>query len=1412
MPFVSPEGLRTKRFLQYLKEYGIAVVVTFIFGCLIQEFLLNWRPALNAKHKIAYLLKRDPFSEPSISFELFWWIIYGAPFVITIIVGIMVSVNLKPKLIGIDMLFETLTSFALLYSIMNYNRSGYRMTNFLKYAIFTCFLILFFLSLVHAVLVPNRNFETLISYISWPPIFVYYAIITAVRRRLNSDTLTSIIQSKQNKDEFVNSIVNQEHEGMILNNGVCYKVSVVFAVIAGLAISFTSNGLIIWKFHKNNPHSTISTCVLYMALDVFIIVLQTSKLSKQVFIILAIIFIILKYITVALQENYWIVNQCIVFIVVGFYFISEFLFFITKKIFYNEPALVKKENIPEEMQSQITDISKKEFGIGKLITILGFVFSMILMIAIIVEIHVFKDISNETLVTDGSYPLNTKNFAKIVIILVFFYAVTYAMTKLDYIYGDSEIISNIYPILQLIFAFINFIVFIFGLKQKIYDIHFYIPLTYALISATVLFARTYKFDYIKNFFVDPCNIFGDYWVYSVSALVYIALVVLLIALPFTGETKVHTLFVLSVLILLFVVFCLNIQKASSNFMIMRIILGVFAGITVITSIIGSFFIWKHHKVIVCLVDAIVLFILGLSVIYFDLIRAHHFVNLEVLVLTFITCLQLIIFGFILVFSKRFYTINFVFVIIGSILLFAICYMFLSKKWYYVLTESLITAFIIIAFIICHFIVSKDVASFIAGVIISLWIICLIYSLYNLRVTNKGGKIAVSDYFFPVFYYDNKHFNEIKNVGLCFGFMFWAPLISGTILITYYTIPALGFLLECIAFVVPFFIVFYFLLKTDIESVDVLQYINTRQAIETSINSAMQASSTDFHSNSDTSKFYNYADFIRFIDNDENASRQKVEFYCAFRAQLIITSDVMTIKNMRIISSFLKSVESYWPFIDDAIKKRLLPDPTIRVQISQIVEQINNLKQGEENTLMDRVNQLIKKGSRINHKVYAFIKANLPEKVINYYNAIVKELQENPKVRYVDESFAPGRDPVDEDAELLSKVKFYRAEDLYTGNFEKGQLEDFKSGNDMINDDAIAAVLLAYANKKDANLGVFSQVFKEKGLFVLNFLYKGYGYFVLVDSSVPYRERDSILLEPAKRASSSWWFSIVEKAMAKVLGSYSSLDDLCLPPDLMTFFDNGVLRCYNLQSDETQQIAESGELFMQINDAIHNNGLVCATRVSKEGISNYAVVESIYEDDNSESLRLFGMKEYKGSKNFKISLDEFLTNFKFVYTMNDYKSFYLYELKYNFSAEDEPQIDPYDENCESLLEVANVSLRCLASNNTLTIGLSHSAQNSPVTAYLVYNYGRPIDRIYVGRDYRTYEFKEEEYCAGTTPFVQWNVDKKKEPWTLALVRKQLMIDSSCVLKIWSPNKLELTVLETGSHRHPQVEIKENEPNQ
>ncbi|EAY21601.1 hypothetical protein TVAG_013660 [Trichomonas vaginalis G3] len=848
---------------------------------------------------------------------------------------------------------------------------------------------------------------------------------------------------------------------------------------------------------------------------------------------------------------------------------------------------------------------------------------------------------------------------------------------------------------------------------------------------------------------------------------------------------------------------------------MRIILGVFAVIFIITSVIGSFAIWKDNKYNVCAVDAIVIFALGLSVVFFQIIRSHYRVDFESLIVTIFSCAVLYGFAFYLESTEGYSLLDFIYAPCGILLCLFVVYRYFDGGGISTIIQSVISVVLFAGITVFHFVRSGGVPSFIAGIILSIYICCILYCLLSLYSSKKGRKIAISNFFFPVFHYENRHLQSIPMLGMCFGYMFWVPLIFGTVLITYFTEPYWGFVLECCAFIVPFFIAYRFMITIDNESIDSFSYVKSRNSIDSTIANAMQAAETDYHHNSDSTKFYNYDDFITFIENDENANRQKSLFYSAFRTQLIIISDIITIKNMRQISSYIDSLGSKWKFMDDAVKKRILPPLEMRKQIAATVEIIEDLTETDETQIRQLISDVVKRGEKINGYVLKYLRQFTPTAVNSYYANAYKNLTaENNKMRFVDSYFAPGGEPAQIDTDILAKVKFYRAEDLYTGEFSKGTKEDIKSGNGTINDDAIASVLIAVQNKPDLDLDRFfsTPLLREKGLYMIKFNYKGTKAQVIIDSSVPYVERDSLLLEPTKRASSTFWFSLIEKAIAKMFGSYAQLDNCGLPSDIIPLFEKGVLRCYYMQTDEIREIAETGILFNQIYNAINNGGIACATRVTAEGISNYAITNCIYESDSTESLVLKGMKKYKGKTEFKVSLDTFLSDFRFVYTINDYPTWYLYELKFSFSAQEEKEVDPYDESKESLLEVPNIAIRCIKNDNHLLIGCQHQFPGSPVSAYLVYNYGRPIDRIYVGRDYRSFEFKAEEYCAGTTPFAEWDIKKKKMPWTLALVRKSLMVDSHCLFRIWSQNQLEFSLLETGTIHNTTAEIHTHEPHQ
>lgn len=183
-------------------------------------------------------------------------------------------------------------------------------------------------------------------------------------------------------------------------------------------------------------------------------------------------------------------------------------------------------------------------------------------------------------------------------------------------------------------------------------------------------------------------------------------------------------------------------------------------------------------------------------------------------------------------------------------------------------------------------------------------------------------------------------------------------------------------------------------------------------------------------------------------------------------------------------------------------------------------------------------------------------------------------------KYNDEDFHPNI-KIQEDENLLQDVEWKRIEDLYRTPIlcESTSMNAIKQGK--LGDCHIISALISISQFPDLVSKLFEMpISVESGAICVNFHYLGQNSKIIVDTYLPFHHNHLVLSRPQHPKKDPWWFSIVEKAYAKLFGSYTSLKGGNAHAALYRLIGGWPFAFY-FNDQETKELIENGKLFKRM---------------------------------------------------------------------------------------------------------------------------------------------------------------------------------------------------------------------------------------
>ena len=446
-----------------------------------------------------------------------------------------------------------------------------------------------------------------------------------------------------------------------------------------------------------------------------------------------------------------------------------------------------------------------------------------------------------------------------------------------------------------------------------------------------------------------------------------------------------------------------------------------------------------------------------------------------------------------------------------------------------------------------------------------------------------------------------------------------------------------------------------------------------------------------------------------------------------------------------------------------------------------------------------------------------------------YENIVQSYQ-NTNTKYKDPNFYPSRINHDDD-KLLSYTEPVRAEEYNSGKFMASvDSDDIKQG--VLGDCYFLASLAVLSHDPIIIERIFHKpILSKNGVYCVNFKIFNKLIPIVVDSFLPnYVEPGyvpQLKFSKPRKNNSSWWFSIIEKAFAKLNGSFSNIEG-GNPAKTMYLFVDGLAQNIFLDEPEWKEKIANGQLFEMMYRINNEGSFLCASSEKSNCESKGIVYDhaySILRVVKVQGFKLLQMKnpwaekEWNGDWSdksplwqrypavareldqkdeddgkFWISFDDFVDTFNNVNVLDQKKDCIHYMISGTFN----PGEDDGASGCDgpNLTHVPNYLVRFTKRSNII-LQLQRTGAEATIRFYMAYVNGKPLDRMYVNLNTRSFGMGERTESLDFS----CDIDQYNQPWTLAISREKVSKPCDYAVHIWCEDDIEITELPINNSRFP-----------
>lgn len=1409
MGLISIDDFPRQDFSEISMRWGIPLVVVTIAWGLTLHYAFNFRPFLTRKYKIANFLKADIGSFQVKVIEIVWWVFYVLPFLLCIGSGLDTIITIKYIALGIDLMISPSSLMILFLGFLNFHNNGYKISKSVKISIGVAALLFLTLTFIGVFFRDEKSWMAGGFLIIFPCLVFYGFYRCYKREKFILEKMMEIPKSDSSVSNFINDISNKNYENWI--EGGRFTPRHIKWIWLGISLAISAGSSLLFVFYFKDVaaqrSATISTAVGSFLIDFSILIIITNSISNINNTLLLFIGFAIKAVSISFSSRFWMAGHGFIFFFIGVFFLTRVLIYLFMYFYKIDTDFGGIDNIDEDVRKEITNMNTNVNHVTTKEFIISAILYLCFLIGVLIELFVVDLEGLETIVLTEDYAISQRDILIGFIILSITMSFTIGLWLIDSNNFEMANVSSLPPIVNIICIIVVWIFFILVIDLKSGDLWVYGASLYSILSSYFVSRRILNVHSREEIIV---TLTVGHYIYGIIAILVLASLAALIAIPIIGQTRFLGGFVasLTMSVLSFYSYFLEEREADTR----KAFYEWFWRITCIVSWISFlvFSIITFSPVFIGIGIFLALLWICSIIWQCSLISKNNLIieKTNMLFLVCPACLVVIIGLLLFIIHPLPACIVFFF---GVLVLFISAYLYVKEHLQdlpvFKFTPSILLIVLIlieIGDLVLFILVAKSTFIGLTSICMIVFIVSMFYLLMNVMSSEKTGRIIYTNIFFPARKLKNGDIKSLPYFGFAAAMAFSAPWLWGVFSSIFFIYPWFGILSQVSSYCIILFFVFGLLIDFDTGAIQALSIVDSK-ALEYCTTKAVSAVGTSLQGESQEVEVVDYESFILWVDRRTEENKSRSLFASSLRGQLFITSEVNFDVVIDSIRNYLKSKNALWHYLDNS-KKYTMKE---RIALIKIFRSIDGLSEtgARKETVIKYDNYVEQQNEK-----RMLLQDEVLKTLSNEYAKVCSTLYGK---KYEDKNFYPHKKYQDDDSNIFKGCKWDRAENYLTGAFMKEtDASDIQQG--FIGDCYLISSLAAISKNPGVVENIFENpILKDNGVFSVKFKMFGQTAHVVVDSKLPFKGGKLYCATPSDKSRSPWWFTMVEKAWAKLNGSYTAIDGgQC--HRALTLFDNGQPMQYVFEDDRTREMIASGNLWNLMLKISKNNGYLCAgsnsgqdTEKNEHGVvlghaytilqvaetHNFRLIklrnpwgEGEWNGDWSDSSPLWernkSVKDELGYENkddgeFWMSFKDFLTNFRTLYVLDKMVGMFGVTISSSFKSGPNDGANPYSNDKPDLTHVQNYLVR-VTKPTTLHCLLERSGAQTKIRAIMCYINGKLIDRMWKGVK------SCADFVPGNWPMesFNWKIDDYRSPWTLALTRDPDPKESSFILHIWT----------------------------
>lgn len=1409
-------------------SFAIPIAVILIIWFLLMELYFRWRPFKLGRLIISHKIGKGPRSIYTNVALAFWWIFFFLPFAGFIAWGIVIGLTFKPYFLGVIIAVLPTIILFMIYLFFDYHHRGYDQNNLSKAAFSICVIII--LALIFGsiyMLQPQSWMDTAFLFASLPLIFFMLAY-AACHLRIPNLVIERALESQDRLNMFTSKFA--QHDKSIFTGSKKLNVGWSFGIFF---FSLVINFLFALNFYFKKTvdgydvsEASYATALGFFVIDFILLLSQIgAKILPSFFFYLFLAFLV-KVCAITFSVKYWITGHG-----VSYFFISSFLLI---RFFIGVWRPQKKMRIENPNNDRlIKDLSNLALQSKKLpiVTVIMTIISWIILTACYVVEMVLR-YNNTFEPLPFAMTQQNASIGAAVLSIPF----SFITSACFYLYYNSGYLNAGTYVLYFI-SIVGLCVFdgVWQGAKHLLLLRLLLPALFVFAFGCITLMMLAYFLRNNKIYFCPCSKHSFNFIFFLCLT--LAGLALSIILPFACnkeyEQHYDTSFKLSglivVLIIIFLICFAFFSISLFAFGTMKNAYSVATFILSICALVG--FSCCFHTVLQGAIIFCSVFVIFCLIFAFLYTRNNNWTfSLPPYLIAAIPSLVVLVLSVVGIFLLDdhiydFYlslvALAFAFVFFGSSLLF-----WLQKRNFYFSFPSIasLAALIVSVILVIIFIAIEIKKAFVTISIIFLVFflasfISIIFFVLSQSLTNV---IVFSNIFFPVRRLVDGHIHTIKLFNFLYACTFISPyawgLFASIFLTDYEHYGALGSV--CAVFLITF-ITCYYITQFDSHIYTAIGFIQSKE-LEYAINTAMDASNIKVDmpklEKPDLIDYQNYLDYVA----QKVAFRRDVSaFLSAVKAQLYISSDVS-------FRAARERVQHY--FYASGVSENELAflgresgwSTSSKLKVYELLNTIKTIDPSRVDDEIKYDNHVKQQEIRRQNLIFQNVDAK------KYHKLLSKCQHEH--TTFVDPEFNKSTDTEN----LVRENPWRRMEEMYhTPMFAESQGYNnniIKQGK--LGDCYFVSALVAISRKPKIVSTVFDEpINNDQGIRCVKFHIMGNIVPVVVDTTVPFTGNTDIstpkFCKPVTKED-PWWGTIVEKAYAKVYGSYEAIDGGNAHVALYRLV-GGYPICYYLKEMKTTEMIQNGQLWKIMMGWYKAGGFLCAGslpgRDSEKNIQGivfghaYTIlrVAEVYGNQLIQLRNPWGNTEWKGdwcdsSKKwtnrirnalnyhdttedgvFWMSFKDFTMNYNSLYaSIQPGNNFQHYALNGSFKPSEKDGAKPFDSHNDALSLpqwVIRIKHAKSSSKVNFLCFFEKTGAQIPCWTVFAYNNGKPIQLLFQGTKHHT----EAIASQSTILSFDWEYEDPNSPVTLFFYRNKSSSETFWHFEIYTETHLEITPL-------------------